>query len=101
MPDALEHPRVLSAVVELMRRQRPTGLFRFVVDELIALALGHAALAFELLGLASWRAPGFSTVVGALDDLTKPAAGLRCVDAIRIDWRALHVIDLPAREVRP
>ena len=44
--------------------------------------------------------PGFAAVVGALNDLAEPAAGLRGVDAVRIDGRALEVVDLPAGEVR-
>ena len=39
MPDALELPRMLRAVVPLVRRERRGGR---VVDELVALALGHA-----------------------------------------------------------
>ena len=56
-----------------------------------------------VVGSPGWRAglvPGFAAVVGALDDLPEPAAGLRGVDAVGIDGRALHVIDLPAGEVR-
>ena len=41
VPDALELPRVLRAVVPLVRGQRPAA-FRRVVDELVALALRHA-----------------------------------------------------------
>src|SRR5262249_43767548 len=34
------------------------------------------------------------------DDLAEPSAALRRVDAVRIRRRRLHVIDLPAGEVR-
>src|SRR5213592_376191 len=47
--------------------------------------------------------PGVSRlapVAGALDDLPEPPARLRRVQPIRIDRRALEVVDLPAREVR-
>ena len=44
--------------------------------------------------------PGLAAVVGALNDLSEPAAGLRRIDAIGIDGRALQVIDLPPGEVR-
>ena len=44
--------------------------------------------------------PGFAAVVGALDDLPEPAAGLRGVNAIGVDGRAFQVIDLPPGEVR-
>ena len=44
--------------------------------------------------------PGFAAVVGALNDLAEPAAGLRGVDAVRIGGRSLQVINLPAGKVR-
>ncbi len=44
--------------------------------------------------------PGFAAVVGALDDLAEPAAGLRGVDAVRVDGRAFEVVHLPAGEMR-
>ena len=73
-----------------------------VVDELVALALGHAfGRGGRLAGRRAGLVPGFAAVVGALDDLPEPAAGLRGVDAVRIDRRALEVINLPAGEVRP
>ena len=77
MPDALELPGMRRAVVPLVRAGDA------VVDELVA----H-------------RLPRLAAVVGALDQLPEPAAGLRRVQPVRIDGRALQVIDLPAREVR-
>src|SRR5207245_9571628 len=98
MPDALELPGVLRAVVPLVRRE---GLARFrgrVVHELVALALRHLA------GLhghsAAGRLPRLAAVAGALDDLSEPPARLRRVQAIRIGGGAFHVIALPARQVR-
>ena len=44
--------------------------------------------------------PGFAAVVGALNDLAEPAAGLRGVDAIGIGGRSFEVIHLPAGKVR-
>src|SRR5205807_2082879 len=44
--------------------------------------------------------PRLAPVAGALDDLPEPPARLRRVQPIRIDRRALEVVDLPAREVR-
>src|SRR5258708_3343069 len=44
--------------------------------------------------------PGLAAVVGALNDLSEPTAGLRSVNAIRICERAFKVIHLPASEVR-
>src|SRR5712675_497832 len=54
MPDTLEFPRVLRAVVPLM------GAWHAGVGEFVA----H-------------RIPGLAAVVGSLDFLTEPAAGLR------------------------
>src|SRR5687768_8917859 len=65
------------AVVPLMRAGHA------VVDELVAR-----------------RLPRASAIVGALDDLAEPAGGLRRVDAIRVGWRSLDVVDLPAAKVR-
>ncbi len=76
MPDALELPGVRRAVVPLVRAGDA------VVDELVA-----------------DRLPGLAAVVGALDQLPEPAAGLRRIQPIRIDGRSLEVVDLPAPEV--
>ena len=78
MPDAFEFPRMLRAVVPLVRAGHA------VVDELVA-----------------DRLPRFAAVVRALDHLPEPAAGLRRIDAVRISGRAFEVINLPAREMRP
>ena len=86
VPDALELPRVLRAVVPLVRRERLAGFRRRVVDELVALALGHAVgRRGRLAGRRARLVPRFAAVVGALNDLPEPAAGLRGVDAVRID----------------
>src|SRR4029078_9876662 len=77
VPDPLELPRMRRAVVPLVR----TG--DAVVGELVA-----------------DRLPRRSAVVGALHDLTEPAARLRRVDPIRVGRRAFQVIDLPAGEMR-
>ena len=101
VPDAFELPRLLRAVVPLVRRERLAGLRRRVVDELVALALGHAfGRRGRLAGRRAGLVPGLAAVVGALDDLPEPAARLRRVDAVRIDRRTLHVVDLPAAEER-
>src|SRR5438876_530110 len=98
MPDALELPGVLRAVVPLVRGE---GLARFrgrVVHELVALALRHLA------GLhghsAAGRLPRLAAVAGALDDLSEPPARLGRIQPVRIGGGAFHVIDLPAGEVR-
>src|SRR5438477_12864107 len=78
MPDSLELPGVLRAVVPLMRPGRAR------VGELIPN-----------------RLPGGAPVVGALEHLPEPAAGLRGVEAVRVRRGSLEVIDLPAGEVGP
>src|SRR5438876_6236835 len=99
MPDALEHPRFLRAVVPLMGRERFAGLRRDIVDELVAFAHRPALRSGgRLAGEGGRLLPGLAAVIGALNDLPEPAAGLRGIDAIRIDGGALHVIDLPAAE---
>src|SRR4051794_23088658 len=70
MPDALKLPRVLGAVVPFVRANLA------FVHELVALAFGTAVRAAQLLGTAAGRLPGFAAVVGALNDLAEPTAGL-------------------------
>src|SRR5439155_8972499 len=76
MPDALELPGVRRAVVPQVRAGGA------VVDELVA-----------------DRLPRLAAVVGPLDHLAEPAAGLRRVQPVRVGRRALQVVDLPALEV--
>src|SRR3954468_7211808 len=100
MPDAFEFPRVLRPVVPLVRSKWFTVRRFGVIGELIALAHRHAFWSFSFL--ARWCArlePGFSTVVGALNDLAKPAACLRRVDAVRIDRRSFEVVHFPAAKM--
>src|SRR5579862_2304162 len=91
---------MLRAVIELMRRERRAGLRRNVIHELVALALGHAAGAGSLAGRRAGLVPGLAAVVGALNDLAEPSAGLRSVNAIGIGGRSLEVVKLPSGEVR-
>src|SRR5262249_3239862 len=77
MPDARELPGLLRAVVELVRP--------------------GVADVFELV---AHRLPRLAGVIRTLDDLSKPAARLGGVQAVRVRRRALEVVDLPAREVR-
>src|SRR5881628_3161520 len=92
MPDALELPRMLRAVVPHVR---PGDA---IVDELVALALRHSVGRF--LHPTARRHPGFSTVARTLNDLAEPAARLRCVEAVRINRRTFDVINFPASEMR-
>jgi hypothetical protein len=77
VPDPLELPRMRRTVVPLV------GTGNTVVDELVADGF-----------------PCLAAVVRALDELTKPAGGLRDVDAVRVRRRSLEVIDLPAAKMR-
>ena len=76
MPDAFELPRVLGAIIPLMSARKPFVL-KFITDGL----------------------PGFSSIFGALYHLPKPAAGLRCINAIRLSRGTLKVINFPAAEM--
>src|SRR6266702_3741165 len=98
MPDALELPGMLRAVVELLRGEWLAGLRRRVVDEFVALACRHAVR--RLGHPAARRLPRLATVARALHDLAEPPARLRRVQAVRIGGGSLHVVDLPACEVR-
>src|SRR5690242_2513906 len=101
MPDALELPGMLRAVVKLMGGERSAGFCGSVVNKFVALAFGHAARARS--GFTRRRAgldPGFAAVIGALNNLAEPAAGLRGVDAVGILGRSFHVVNLPAGEMR-
>src|SRR5580704_14968066 len=88
MPDAFEFPGMLRAIVPFVR----AGFA--VIDELIAFAVRHAVGAW--LRTAAGRLPGFAAVIGTLDDLAEPAAGLVRVNVVRMGRRAFHVINLPA-----
>src|SRR5262245_62682412 len=76
MPNALELPGVRCAVIPLMRAGDA------VIHELIP----------------HWL-PRLAPVVGALNLLPKPAAGLRRIQPMRVSGRALEVVDLPAAKV--
>src|SRR5882672_827505 len=101
MPHPLELPRMLRAVVKLVRGERLAGLGRRVVRELVALAFGHAVRGSRFPGRRSGLVPGFSAIVGALNDLAEPTTRLRSVYAIGIGERSFHVIHLPARKMGP
>src|SRR5712692_119446 len=99
MPHPLELPGMRFAIVKLVRGHRRAGLGRRVVNEFVALALGHPAGPSLFAGRGSRLMPGFAAVVGALNDLPKPAAGLRGVNSIRISRRSLEVIKFPSRKM--
>src|ERR1043166_1711601 len=78
MPDPLELPWVGRAVVPLMC-PRDAIVRKLVVD----------------------RFPRGPAIVRTLYDLAEPATALRGIEPVRVRWRPLQVVDLPAREVRP
>ena len=99
MPHALELPGALRAVIPLVRGERFPCFRGRVVHELVALALGRAVGSRgRLAGRCSRLVPCLAAIIGALDDLPEPAAGLRRVNPIRIDWRSLEMVHLPARK---
>src|SRR5947207_6061332 len=100
MPDSLELPRVRRAVVPLVRGEGLAGFGRRVVNKLVALALGRAVRGGGRFARRSSRlVPCLAAVIRALNDLAKPAAGLRRVQPVRIRRRSLEVIHLPAGKV--
>src|ERR1051325_3789506 len=101
MPNSFEFPWLQSAVIKLVRRERLTRFLRRVVNKLVALAHRHAFGRGHLcVGGCSGLEPGLTAIVRALNDLSKPAAGLRRINAVRIHLRTLHVVNLPASEMR-
>src|ERR1700747_718050 len=91
---------MLRAIVKLVCSQRLSSLRGAVVHEFVAFTLRHPIRSGSLAGRGSGLMPSLAAVVGALNDLPEPSTRLRCVDGIGICWRALQVIELPAREVR-
>src|SRR5579859_3082061 len=100
MPDSLELPGMLRAVVPLVGGERFAASRRGVVHELVALAFGPSIRRCRLAGRCPRLHPGFAPIIGALNDLSKPSAGLRHVNPIGVNGRSLDVVDLPARKVR-
>src|SRR5262249_52776263 len=101
MPDALELPGVLRAVVPLVRGEGLAGAGARVIDEFVAFAHGHSVGGRGRLAWTCARLPPrLAPIVRALDDLPEPAAGLRRIQPIRVGGRTLDVVDLPAREMR-
>src|SRR3989449_6785709 len=98
MPDALELPGMLRAVVPLMRGEGLARLRGRVVGELVALAFREAFRG--LFQHTCRRLPRLAAVAGALDDLSEPPARLRRVQPVRIGGRSLNVLDLPTRGPR-
>src|SRR6266542_703737 len=101
MPDSFELPGMRLAVIPLMGSERFTGLSRSVVNKLVALALGRPfGRRSRLAGRRPWLEPRPAAVVGALNNLPEPTAGLRRVNAVPIRGRTFDVIDLPSGKMR-
>jgi hypothetical protein len=92
MPDPLEFPRVLGAVVPLVRAHLA------LVRKSVALPARH--LPGSRLLLPPRRLPGPTAVVRPLDDLPEPSARLGGVDPVGIHRRPLQMVHLPAGEQR-
>src|SRR6266571_6872973 len=100
MPDALELPRMLCAVVPLMSGEGVAGLRGGVVHELVALAFRHSLWRGPFARRSPWLRPSFAAIIGPLNDLPEPAAALRRIQPVGVDGRALEVVNLPARKIR-
>src|SRR4030095_386796 len=93
MPDPLELPWMLGAVVPLV------GPRDAVVNEFVTFTHRHTLRTG--CRSAARRVPCFAAVIGALNDLSKPGAGLRRVQPVLVNRRTFHVINFPARKMRP
>src|ERR1700688_2819117 len=78
MPHALELPRVWFAVIKLV------CTWSSVVNKFVA-----------------YRLPRFPAIIRSLNHVTEPTAALRGIQPVGIRWRTLHVINFPARKMRP
>src|SRR4030095_7748692 len=92
MPDPLELPWMLGAVVPLV------GPRDAVVNEFVTFTHRHTLRTG--CRSAARRVPCFAAVIGALNDLSKPGAGLRRVQPVLINRRTFHVINFPTRKMR-
>src|SRR5680860_68416 len=100
MPHALELPRVLCAIVPLMGGEGFSGFRGTIINELVALPFGRSVRSRgRLAGWCSRLKPGFAAIIGSLDDLPEPAAGLRGIQSIGIGGRSLEVVQLPTAKV--
>src|SRR5258708_2531489 len=74
MPDALELPRVLRAVVPHVSGKWFAGFCGSVIHELVALAFGRSRLLSILFARRRpWLYPPFPAVVGPLTNLSNPS----------------------------
>src|SRR6202030_1868238 len=99
MPDALEFPGMLCAVVPLMSGKGFAGLRGGIVHELVALAFRHSFWRGPFARWRPWLCPSFAAIIRPLNDLPEPTAALRRKQPIGVDRRALDVVHLPARKM--
>src|SRR5438067_9994673 len=83
---------MLGAVVPLVRARDSD------VNELVTFAHRHTLR--SCCRSAARRVPRFAAVIGTLNNLPEPRAGLRRVDPVLINRRTFYVIKLPARKMR-
>src|SRR5260370_40097725 len=101
MPDAFELPRMLRAVIPHVGRRRLSGFRRGIVNEFVALAFGHAVgRRGRLAGGCTRLYPSLAAIIGSLNDLSEPGAGLRRAESVRSKRRPFDVIDFPAPKAR-
>src|ERR1700690_4032835 len=57
---------------------------------------------YSIIGkLIAYRLPCFAPIIRALDHLSEPVGRLRGIDSIWVSRRSIHMVDFPAREMRP
>src|SRR6185369_7521483 len=101
MPDSFELPRMGSTVIKLMGRERFACFRGSIIRKFITFTFWHSIWRGRwFTGWCARLEPCLAAVIRALNDLSKPAAGLRCVDAVGIHRGTLEVIQLPSGKVR-
>src|SRR5262249_60814384 len=99
--DALKFPGMLCSVVPLIFSKGFPGSGRRAVKEFSAFPLRESIRSRHGFSRrCSGLVPGLTAIVRSLDDLAEPSAGLRHIDTVWIQRGSLHVVDLPAGEVR-
>src|SRR5260370_37331345 len=100
MPDAFELPGMLRAVVPHMSGERFPGLRGGVVHKLVALAFGRSLLLSALFARrCPWLNPSLAAVIGALNNLPKPATCLRRKRPIRGRGPSVDGVNRPSGKV--
>src|SRR5215216_4890462 len=101
MPDSFKFPRTLGAIVVLVGGQRLPGFRRRVIDKLVALSRRSTV---RHRGRFTRRGPrllpGLATVIGTLNHLPEPSAGLGRIESVRLNGRAFEMVRFPACEMR-